>query len=69
MLTRGRERFGLPVVKLQEGERAVLSLFNPTLEYTPEEKDLLSTSKNSMYLGRTLLGKAYGVVVGTKTNL
>ena len=69
MLTRGRERFGLPAVKLQEGERAVLSLFNPALEYTPEEKELLSTSKNSMYLGKTLLGKAYGVVVGTQTNL
>jgi dihydroorotase len=69
MLTRGRKRFGVPEVTFQEGERAVLSLFNPALEHTPEEKDLLSASKNSMYLGKSLLGKAYGVIVGTKTNL
>ncbi len=69
MLTRGRLRFGLPVAQLQEGERALLTLFNPDLEYTPHEKDLLSASKNSMYLGKPLRGKAYGVVVGAKTNL
>lgn len=69
MLTRGRLRFGLPAAQLQEGERALLTLFNPDLEYTLREKDLLSASKNSMYLGRPLRGKAYGVVVGAKTNL
>lgn len=69
MLTRGRQRFGLPPARLQEGERALLSLFNPDLEYTPQEQDLLSASKNSMYIGKPLRGKAYGVVVGAKTNL
>lgn len=69
MLTRGRLRFGLPAAQLQVGERALLTLFNPDLAYTPQEKDLLSASKNSMYLGRPLRGKAYGVVVGAKTNL
>lgn len=69
MLTRGRSRFGAPEVALREGERAVLSLFDPDAEYTLEESDLKSTSKNSMFLGTPLKGKAYGVIVGAKTNL
>ncbi|MBC2840657.1 dihydroorotase family protein [Robiginitalea sp. SC105] len=69
LLTKGRGRFGIPQPGLREGERALLTLFDPDLEYRLDESDLQSTSKNSMFLGAKLLGKAYGVVVGGKTNL
>ncbi|MDG1573019.1 dihydroorotase [Robiginitalea sp. M366] len=69
ILTRGRERFGLPAVALEEGQRANLTLFNPEGTRTLQEADLASTSKNSMYIGQELQGSVYGVVVGDKTQL
>ena len=64
ILSRGRQRFGQPEAVLQEGHRAVLTLFDPDAEYVLQEKDLKSHSKNSMFLGVPLKGRAYGVVVG-----
>jgi dihydroorotase len=64
ILTRGRQRFGVPEVALMEGQRAVLTLFDPEEEYVLGEKDLKSHSKNSMFLGVPLKGRALGVVVG-----
>ncbi|MEJ2584990.1 MAG: dihydroorotase [Robiginitalea sp.] len=64
ILGRGWQRFGQPEPVLKEGQRAVLTLFDPDIDYTLEEKDLKSHSKNSMFLGVPLKGRAYGVVVG-----
>jgi len=64
ILSRGRQRFGQPEAVLKEGHRALLTLFDPDVEYLLQEKDLKSHSKNSMFLGVPLKGRAYGVVVG-----
>ena len=64
ILSRGRQRFGQPEATLMEGQRAVLTLFDPEEEYVLGEKDLKSHSKNSMFLGVPLKGRALGVVVG-----
>lgn len=69
ILSRGRKRFGLEEAALEEGRRAVLTLFDPDTEYVLTEKDLKSRSKNSMFLGVPMKGKALGVVVGEKSNL
>ena len=69
ILTRGRARFGVPEVGLQIGSKANLTLFNPDTEYVQTEATIQSTSKNSMYIGKSLLGKAYGVMVGTKSTV
>ncbi|SDQ78382.1 dihydroorotase [Flagellimonas zhangzhouensis] len=61
-LTQGRARFGVACPKLEEGAEANLTLFNPEGTYTFEDKDILSTSKNSMYLGAELKGKVYGII-------
>lgn len=61
-LTKGRERFGLESPKIKEGEKACLTLFNPQAEYTFGEDDILSTSKNSMFLDNPMKGIVYGVV-------
>ncbi|GLU45057.1 dihydroorotase family protein [Allomuricauda sp. NBRC 101325] len=61
-LTKGRSRFGVASPKLEEGAKANLTLFNPEGTYTFEDKDILSTSKNSMYLGAELKGKVYGII-------
>ncbi|WP_222984079.1 dihydroorotase [Flagellimonas meishanensis] len=62
MLTKGRERFGLESPALKIGEKACLTLFDPDMEWTFGEDDVLSTSKNSMFLGAKLKGKVYGVI-------
>ncbi|MGB5553449.1 MAG: dihydroorotase [Flavobacteriaceae bacterium] len=61
-LTKGRQRFGLPSPILQEGANACLTLFDPTETYNFERKMVHSTSKNSMFLGSNLTGKALGII-------
>jgi len=62
LLTKGRERYGIETPVLKVGENAALTLFDPDQEYTFEEKDILSNSKNSCFLGSKLKGKVYGIV-------
>lgn len=62
LLIKGRSRYGIPTPKLAEGSEANLTLFNPEPEKTVTLGDLLSTSKNSMYLGQSLKGQVYGVI-------
>ncbi|NAY91056.1 dihydroorotase [Muricauda sp. JGD-17] len=61
-LTAGRERFGLEKPGLKTGEKACLTLFDPEKDWEFSEDDIISTSKNSMFLGANLKGKVYGVV-------
>jgi len=69
LFTRGRNRFGLEVPKLERGALANLTLFNPKGEHTFEKKDVRSTSKNSAFFGQKLLGKVYGVIHNGKMTL
>lgn len=62
LLTRGRNRFGLNSPQLKEGENACLTLFDPEGERVFSEDDLLSTSKNSLFIGSKLKGKVYGIM-------
>jgi len=57
-----RKIFGLNLTKIEEGEVADLTLFNPEKSYTFEEKDILSKSKNAAFLNKKLLGIAYGII-------
>ncbi len=68
-LTKGRERFGIETPKLKEGEPANLTLFNPDTEYEFSKEDMLSKSKNSMFLGQSLKGKVIGVISNGKKQL
>ncbi|MFH6604065.1 dihydroorotase family protein [Maribacter algicola] len=62
VVTYGRERYGLPSESLEEGSRACLTLFDPTTEYVFEESHIASASKNSMFLGNRLKGRALGII-------
>lgn len=61
-LTRGKERFQLANTTIKEGNPANLSLFNPDEKFTFSEAEIFSTSKNSIFLGQDLKGKAYGII-------
>jgi dihydroorotase len=64
--TKPRAIFGLETTCIAVGEKADISLFNPKLNYTFAKENILSTSKNSTFLGKKLNGKAYGIYANSK---
>ena len=60
-LTNGTEVFNLPKSTIEIGSEANLSLFEPNKEYTFTEKNILSTSKNAIFLEKELKGTVYGI--------
>ncbi len=61
-LTSGRSRFNLPELIIDRGAPANLTFFDPTPSYTFQKGHILSTSKNSLFLGHELKGKVYGIL-------
>ncbi|NJW53313.1 dihydroorotase [Salinimicrobium oceani] len=64
LLTAGKYRFNLGDGVIDEGYPANLSFFDPDHTYTFQKEQILSTSKNSLFLGKELKGKVYGILVG-----
>lgn len=64
VLTGGKLRFSANNPGIEEGGTADFTLFVPTEEYIFEQNNILSTSKNSMFIGKTMKGK----VIGTFSN-
>jgi dihydroorotase len=64
-----RNIFNLPIPQIAVGEKACLTLFNPTVEYTFEERLIKSKSKNSAFIGKQLKGKVVGIVNANKIEL
>ena len=62
VLAKGRETFGIKQPTLKEGEVADLTLFDPTIKYEFSTDDIYSTSKNSLFLGKSLKGKVLGCI-------
>ena len=61
-LTTGpRAIFGLEKIQIAKGEKANMTLFSPDEAITFTEDHILSTSKNSAFLGRELRGKVHGI--------
>lgn len=62
LLTSGKSRFGIVSHPINIGVQADLTLFNPNKTYTFSKTDILSQSQNSIFEGRELKGKAYGII-------
>ncbi|MDY6973450.1 MAG: dihydroorotase, partial [Thermodesulfobacteriota bacterium] len=56
--------FGVPGGHLFEGGDADLAIIDPEYEYVLREKDILSKSKNSPFIGKTLRGRNELTMVG-----
>ena len=69
LLTQGRERFKIKNPKIELNAAAELSLFTPTGNYTFNHDKILSTSKNSAFLGTEIKGKVYGSINKGKITL
>lgn len=57
-----RKLLGLKVPEITTEKAANLFLFKPKIEWILDEKDIVSKSKNSPFIGKTLKGKVIGVV-------
>lgn len=66
LLTKGKERFGTITSKIEEGEVANITLFNPNERYVFGKSNILSKSKNSAFIGQELKGKVYGIYANKK---
>ncbi|MEM6515124.1 MAG: dihydroorotase [Bacteroidota bacterium] len=62
LLTQGKERFGIKNNPIIAGNKADLTLFNPEGDYSFSKAQMLSTSKNAIFEGKSLKGKVYGVI-------
>ncbi len=59
--TGSKKIFNIESSKIEVGEKANFTLFNPDEESIFTKDDILSKSKNSAFLGQTMLGVVYGV--------
>ncbi|UOB17361.1 dihydroorotase [Abyssalbus ytuae] len=62
LLLKGKERFGIETTSINENINANLSLFDPETEYMFDQNNIFSSSKNSMFTGTDLKGKALGII-------
>tara|TARA_B100000902_G_scaffold48580_1_gene55579 strand:+ start:11100 stop:12368 length:1269 start_codon:yes stop_codon:yes gene_type:complete len=53
-------------LKINEGEKANLTLFNPNIEWKFNKKDVKSKSNNTPFIGKKLLGKALAICNNNK---
>lgn len=66
LLTNGKQTFNVNTHIITEGEKADLALFNPTYTYNFSTENIISKSKNSIFINHKLKGKAYGVIANKK---
>ncbi len=66
LLTKGKERFGLASTTIKIGNKADLSLFNPNGDYKFSKEHIKSSSKNAIFEGHMLKGKAYGIIANNQ---
>jgi dihydroorotase len=64
--SQGASILDIPGGEIKEGGAADLAIIDPAYEYRFEEKDILSKSKNSPFLGRMLKGRCDLTMVGGK---
>ena len=69
ILTKNKSIFGIKENKLEEGEIANLTLFNPNFKYQFTKNHILSKSKNSCFIDSELKGKSYGIISNNSTQL
>lgn len=60
-LTRLKSRFSIPTTPIEEGNTGNLTLFDPKLDWSFNEDEIISTSKNAALLSCKMKGKAYGI--------
>ena len=66
LLTKGKKRFEISEYPIDEGSRADLTLFTPKGSTEITKNNIMSSSKNSAYLGQKFNGKTYGIIANNE---
>ena len=61
LATNPKKVFGIETHSIQEGNLASLSLFSPKGKSIFNETQILSTSKNAIFLNKEMTGNVYGI--------
>jgi dihydroorotase len=61
-----RKIFSINIPQIKEGNTADITLFNPEENYTFSTTNILSTSKNSVFIDKKLKGKVYGIIANNQ---
>jgi len=69
ILTNGKSIFNIQENKIEIGETANLTLFNPDKEYIFDKGNILSKSKNSIFKKSKLRGVVYGTINKNKLSI
>ena len=64
-----RKILGLPIIKIEVGEYANMSLFNPTKKWTYSNQEIASMSKNTPFTNYEFIGKPIGIVNKSKIQI
>jgi dihydroorotase len=59
--TKPRIIFDIVQAEIKEGTIANLTFFNPDKQYTFTQKNIMSTSRNSAFIGKKMKGEVYGI--------
>ena len=62
MAVNPRKLLGINIPEINTDKAANICLFNPITEWTLEEKNIVSKSKNTPFIGKKLKGKIIGVI-------
>jgi dihydroorotase len=66
LTTQPKERFNIKYATIAEGNKADLTLFNPDIEYIFTIKNIVSTSKNAVFMNKKMNGEVYGIIANNK---
>jgi dihydroorotase len=66
LLTKGYQVFNQATPQIKEGQIANLTIFEPETSYTFEKRHIVSTSKNSAFLGKPMKGTVVGIINNKK---
>ena len=69
LLTAARKRFGIGSTPIAKGTTADLTLFTPEGKSLFTQEDILTSAKNSSFVGSTMHGKVLGVIANGKATL
>ena len=69
ILTKNKNVFGIAENKIEEGEVADLTLFDPNYKYTFTKDHIISKSKNSCFIDSDLTGKSFGIISNNSIQL
>ena len=69
ILTKNKNVFGIAENKIEEGEVANLTLFDPNYKYTFTKDHIISKSKNSCFIDSDLTGKSFGTISNNSIQL